>query len=85
MKKKIIPAARPAAAAYTPQAGDFGFLRQQDIRTDTNYASQGYWKGVFVHFVKDKRAMIGVVIVAVIIILALVGAAELTGLCLLEI
>lgn len=73
MKKKIIPAARPAAAAYTPQAGDFGFLRQQDIRTDTNYASQGYWKGVFVHFVKDKRAMIGVVIVAVIIILALVG------------
>ena len=73
MKKKTVPAVQPIAAAYTPKAGDFDFLRQQDIHTDTNYSSQGYWKGVFVHFVKDKRAMIGVVIVAVILVLALVG------------
>lgn len=44
------------AAEYVPVAGDFAQLEQADIATDTNYASQGYWKGVATHFVRNKRA-----------------------------
>ena len=59
--------------AYTPVAGDFTFLDQRDIHTDTNYASLSYWKGVFIHFFKNKRAVIGLVIILVIILLAVFG------------
>ena len=51
------------AAEYVPVAGDFVQLEQADIATDTNYASQGYWKGVATHFVRNKRAMIGLILV----------------------
>ncbi|MGN0778125.1 MAG: ABC transporter permease [Aristaeellaceae bacterium] len=57
-------------ADYTPVAGDFELLEQSDIATDANYASQGYWKGVITHFVHNKRAMIGLVIVVLLILLA---------------
>lgn len=67
-------AAAPAAAAeqttYVPVAGDFEFLTGRDIETDENFASQGYWKGVVVHFLHDTRAMVGLVIVVAIILLA---------------
>ena len=42
------------AAEYVPVAGDFAQLEQSDIATDTNYASQGYWKGVATHFVRTS-------------------------------
>ena len=54
------------AAEYVPVAGDFAQLEQADIATDTNYASQGYWKGVATHFVRNKRAMIGLILVLLI-------------------
>ena len=40
---------------------------------DKNYASQSYWKGVVTHFVKNRRAMAGLVIISVIILLAIFG------------
>jgi hypothetical protein len=55
------------AAEYVPVAGDFAQLEQADIATDTNYASQGYWKGVATHFVRNKRAMIGLILVLLMI------------------
>ena len=58
---------------YVPVAGDFEFLTGRDITTDKNFASQSYWKGVAIHFYRNRRAMVGVVIVGVIILLALVG------------
>ena len=61
------------AAAYTPVAGDFEFLKNRDIGVDRNFASQGYWKGVAIHFFRNRRAVVGLVIVAVIIFLALFG------------
>jgi len=60
-------------ATYIPRREDFVFLRDRDIRIDTNYASLGYWKGVFLHFWHDKRAMTGLFIVLAIIVLAIFG------------
>ena len=61
------------AAEYVPVAGDVAQLEQADIATDTNYASQGYWKGVATHFVRNKRAMIGLILVLLMIFLAFVA------------
>lgn len=61
------------AAEYVPVAGDFAQLEQADIATDTNYTSQGYWKGVATHFVRNKRAMIGLILVLLMIFLAFVA------------
>ena len=73
MKKRVQTQQAAAAIEYTPQKEDFTLLTGRDINEDKNYASQGYWKGVAVHFVKDKRAMTGLVIVVLIILLALLG------------
>ena len=59
-----------AQTSYTPTKEDFALLPQRDIRTDKNFASQSYWKGVFVHFTHNKRAMVGFWIVVVLIVLA---------------
>ena len=59
-----------AENTYVPTAEDFELLTGRDITTDKNFASQSYWKGVFVHFTRNRRAMIGVGIVGLIIILA---------------
>lgn len=56
---------------YTPQKEDFEFIEGRNINVDTNFASQGYWRGVFVHFTKNKFAMTGVFLVAVIMIFAI--------------
>lgn len=55
---------------YTPTQGDFEFVTGRNIEVDTNFASQGYWRGVFVHFVKNKFALTGVILVATIMIFA---------------
>ena len=70
MKKPVL-ACEPSD--YTPVAGDFELLEQQDIQTDKNFASQGYWKGVAIHFSRNRRAMVGLVIVVLMILLAIFG------------
>ena len=72
---ELIPQTVPPVPsdAYVPAAGDFAFLDRADILTDTNYTSLSYWKGVFIHFFKNRRAVIGLVIIAVIILLAVFG------------
>ena len=67
-KQKLQPQAAAANAAYTPAPGDFEFLNRHDLQIDTNFASQSYWKGVFTHFFKNRRAVAGLVIITVIII-----------------
>ena len=56
---ELIPQTVPPVPsdAYVPVAGDFAFLDRADILTDTNYASLSYWKGVFIHFFKNRRAV----------------------------
>ena len=58
---------------YVPVKGDFESLSGRDIATDQNFASQGYWKGVAVSFFKNKRAVAGLVIVALIMFFAIFG------------
>ena len=73
MAKKLTVAAPAQQAAYEPRKEDFAFLRARDIETDQNFASQGYWKGVLLHFFKNRRAVIGLIIVSLIIFFAVVG------------
>ena len=61
------------SSVYIPVPGDFELLESRDIRTDANFASLGYWKGVFIHFFRNKRAVIGLIIITVILILAIFG------------
>lgn len=60
-------------ADYTPRKEDFALLEQHDIATDKNFASQGYWKGVAIHFFRNKRAVTGLVIVLLIVFFAVLG------------
>ena len=59
--------------SYVPSKEDFRFLNRQDLDTDKNFASQSYWKGVAIHYFKNKRAVTGLVIITVIILLAVFG------------
>lgn len=61
------------ALAYTPKDEDFAFDTSININIDQNYASVGFWKGVFTRFFKSVRAVIGLVIIVVCIIFALIG------------
>ena len=72
MTKKIEQTAAPAAP-YIPKKEDFVLLEHRDIHTDANFASQSYWKGVFTHFFKNRRAVVGLVIITVILLLAVFG------------
>lgn len=58
---------------YEPQPGDFEFLSERDIDVDKNFASQGYWKGVAVHFLRNRFAMTGVILVGAIILFAILA------------
>lgn len=58
---------------YVPSKEDFQFLSGRDIATDQNFASQGYWKGVAISFFRNKRAVTGLVIVALIMFFAIFG------------
>ncbi|MBR2774010.1 MAG: ABC transporter permease [Selenomonadaceae bacterium] len=55
---------------YTPQKDDFEFITGRDISVDENFASQGYWKGVAVHFLRNRFAVTGLILVGVIIVFA---------------
>ena len=56
---------------YTPQKEDFQFITERNLEIDSTFTSQGYWRGVFVHFTKNKFAMTGVFLVSLIIIFAI--------------
>ena len=64
---------RNGAAAYVPQPGDFEFLSGRDIATDKNFASMSYWKGVAIHFFRDRKAVAGLIIIVAIILLSAFG------------
>ena len=71
--KKTVPQTISAQTDYQPTKEDFRLLEQKDIHVDKNFASQSYWKGVFKHFFSNRRAVIGLIIVTVLILLAIFG------------
>lgn len=56
---------------YTPQKDDFEFIANRDINIDSNFAAQGYWKGVAIHFFRNRFAVVGLILVSVIIFFAI--------------
>ena len=56
---------------YVPNQDDFQFISERDITIDTNFASQGYWKGVALHFLHNRFAMTGTILVGIIILFAI--------------
>ena len=50
---------------------DFEFISDRDISVDENFASQGYWKGVAVHFFRNKFAVTGLILIVVIMLFAI--------------
>ena len=58
---------------YVPTKEDFRFLDRKDLNVDKNFASQSYWKGVMIHFFRNRRAVAGLIIISVIILLAVFG------------
>ena len=58
---------------YIPKDEDFVLDVSKDIHTDFNFASESFWKGVSKRFFKNKRAVIGLVIIVIITILAVIG------------
>ena len=58
---------------YTPKANDFEFITGRDLNVDENFAAQGYWKGVAVHFTRNRLAVAGVVIVGLVIVFAVLA------------
>ena len=61
-------------AAYVPSADDFRLKNNQDeIGIDTNFASQSFWKEVFVRYFRKISAVVGLAIIVFITIMAVVG------------
>lgn len=52
---------------------DFEFIADRDLTVDENFASQGYWKGVAVHFLKNRFAVTGLILVTMIICFAVLA------------
>lgn len=50
-------------------------LQHNDIHAhvDTNFASQNYWKDAAIRFVRNKGAIVGLVLIALIILFAIIG------------
>ena len=58
---------------YTPKGDDFDFLTDRDLSVDENFAAQGYWRGVFVHFARNRLAVAGTVIISLVIAFAVLA------------
>ena len=54
-----------------PRKDDFEFIANRNLEIDLNFASQGYWKGVAIHFFKNRIAVAGSIIVSLIILFAI--------------
>ena len=62
------------AAAYVPTAKDFCLKNNtKELAIDTNFAAQSFWKEAFIRFVRKKSARVGLILIALIVVLAAVG------------
>ena len=67
-------AVKTDAAAYVPTAKDFCLKNNtKELAIDTNFAAQSFWKEAFIRFLRKKSAMVGLILIALIVVLAAVG------------
>lgn len=61
-------------AAYVPVDADFRLKDNAgDIAIDTNFASQSFWKDVFIRYFRKTSAVVGLVLILLISLMAVVG------------
>lgn len=74
MSEKNAAAAVNKTASYTPVDADFQWKdNAKELGIDENFASQGFWKDVFVRYFKKASAVIGLALIVVITIFAIIG------------
>lgn len=62
------------AAAYVPVDADFQLKDNAgEIAIDTNFASQSFWKDVFVRYFRKTSAVVGLILIVLITIMAVIG------------
>lgn len=67
-------AVKTDAAAYVPIAKDFCLKNNtKELAIDTNFAAQSFWKEAFIRFVRKRSAVVGLILIALIVVLAAVG------------
>lgn len=67
-------AVKTDAAAYVPTAKDFCLKNNtKELAIDTNFAAQSFWKEAFIRFVRKRSAVVGLILIALIVVLAAVG------------
>ena len=63
-----------SAGAYVPVDADFKLKNNAgEIAIDTNFASQNFWKDVFIRYFRKTSAVIGLVLIILISIMAVAG------------
>ena len=63
-----------AAGACVPTDADFRLKNNADeIALDTNFAAQGFWRDVLIRYFRKTSAVIGLVLIALITVMAVVG------------
>lgn len=77
MKKNTAAAVNPALSAfkdYVPTEADFRLKNEGELsHIDTNFASQSFWKDVLVRFFRKRSAVVGLILIALITLMAIFG------------
>lgn len=61
-------------AAYVPTDADFKLKGNTgEIEIDENFASQSFWKDVFIRYVRRTGAVVGLILIVLIAVMAIVG------------
>ncbi len=61
-------------AAYVPTDADFKLKGNAgEIEIDENFASQSFWKDVFIRYVRRTGAVVGLILIVLIAVMAIVG------------
>ena len=62
------------AQGYVPVEADFRLKNNADeIALDTNFAAQSFWRDVLIRYFRKTSAVIGLVLIALITVMAVVG------------
>lgn len=62
---------RGEAKGYDFCEDDFDFAQKTEEKAAENYTAQGYWRGVATRFFKKKLAVAGLIVIAIIVLLAI--------------
>ena len=66
--------AAAGAQTYVPVDSDFRLKNNADeIALDSNFAAQGFWRDVFIRYIRKTSAVVGFFLIVIISIMAIIG------------